>query len=534
MNKSNIIAYLLAILISWTIVHDMSARTEPSKKQNIKRISLIIGCNKGNQDRTELKYAVSDARNISKVMEEMGGIQPEDNLLLGDPNRQLLFQTFDRLKARVDLLQKDHKVEVIIYYSGHSDGKGLLLGEEKIFYKELKKIIGKLNADVRIAILDSCSSGAFTRLKGGKKKKAFLIDDAYNMHGYAVMTSSSSDEASQESENLRGSFFTHNLVAGLRGAADMSGDKRVTLSEAYQYAFNETLTQTTNTFSGPQHPNYNIKMSGTGDVVMTDLRKHKTLLEFSKEIFGKIFIHDTDDRLILEFRKHPGKEMSIGLDEGKHRITVIAENKTSEAWVHLKHRQKAVLRLLDFKETNRIITRSRGANKRLRKKKKRNWHLFLEMNMNSLRTHDISQSMMGMFFGVVLKRHIILGFGGYGNLSAFKVPEKLDGQMIAGAYGGLLVGYELFPEKKINLRLTTLLGGGVEVEAKKQNIFDPNYDPFSDVGGEPFFVMEPAAHVILNMNKAIKFSFGINYRFADSTIEGVDGLAFGGSLHFRF
>ena len=84
------------------------------------------------------------------------------------------------------------------------------------------------------------------------------------MQGYAFLTSSSENEAAQESERLRGSFFTHALLTGLRGAADVSGDGKVTLNEAYQFAFNETLVQTTPTQAGAQHPAYDIKMAGTG------------------------------------------------------------------------------------------------------------------------------------------------------------------------------------------------------------------------------------------------------------------------------
>ncbi|MGD8538948.1 MAG: hypothetical protein PVI66_09540 [Candidatus Aminicenantes bacterium] len=52
----------------------------------------------------------------------------------------------------------------------------------------------------------------------------------------------------------------------------MTQDGRVTLNEAYHFAFNETLAQTEKSLSGPQHPYYNIQMAGTGDVVMTDIR----------------------------------------------------------------------------------------------------------------------------------------------------------------------------------------------------------------------------------------------------------------------
>ena len=45
-------------------------------------------------------------------------------------------------------------------------------------------------------------------------------------------------EAAQESDRICASYFTHYLVSGFRGAADLSGDGKVTLNEAYQFAFN--------------------------------------------------------------------------------------------------------------------------------------------------------------------------------------------------------------------------------------------------------------------------------------------------------
>lgn len=44
-----------------------------------------------------------------------------------------------------------------------------------------------------------------------------------------------------ESDRLRSSFFSHHLITGLRGAADADGDERVALSEAYDYAYRQTL-----------------------------------------------------------------------------------------------------------------------------------------------------------------------------------------------------------------------------------------------------------------------------------------------------
>ena len=86
------------------------------------------------------------------------------------------------------------------------------------------------------------------------------------------MTSASVDEAAQESERLKASIFTHALVSGLRGAADTSRDGRVTLGEAYEFVFSETLAHTTSTRGGPQRPAYDIQLVGTGEMVLTETR----------------------------------------------------------------------------------------------------------------------------------------------------------------------------------------------------------------------------------------------------------------------
>ena len=123
------------------------------------------------------------------------------------------------------------------------------------------------------------------------------MDIAYDMKGYAFITSSSATEAAQESSRLKRSFFTHNLISGMRGAADRNQDGRITLMEAYQFAFDGTLNQTEKTMAGPQHPRYQIEMSGTGDVVITEIWKSTAVLVLKEDVAGKIYIHNKDNEL---------------------------------------------------------------------------------------------------------------------------------------------------------------------------------------------------------------------------------------------
>lgn len=358
------IAILIVLVIFLMCDVSLNGTSQHLKKVSTKRFALVVGANDGGADRVILRYAVSDAKAMKKVLEEMGGISPADSILLEEPDRRTLFTQLGKMKAMIKKAKEEYRrVEAILYYSGHSDEQYILLGSEKISYKEYREAINGMKADVRIAILDSCAPGAFTRVKGGKKTAPFLLDTAYNMKGYAFMASSSSTEASQESDRLKASFFTHNLISGLRGAADMTPDGRITLNEAYQYAFNATLSQTENTMRGPQHPSYNIQMSGTGDVVMTDIQKSSSVLVIKKDVFGKIFIHNKENVLVIELTKPFGRDLELGLEHGKYRVLNIRDSHIFEAKITLKKGKCFELNKSFFTKTDIIYTRSRGDGK---------------------------------------------------------------------------------------------------------------------------------------------------------------------------
>ena len=326
-----------------------------------RRFALLVGANHGGKDRVTLRYAVDDARAVQKVFEEMGGILPPDSRFLADPDRDAFFKSITTLSEDVkQAKEKFRRVEVIFYYSGHSDEENLFLGSDRVSYKEFKDLITSIGADVRIGILDSCASGAMTLPKGVIKKPPFLMDTAYDMKGYAFITSSSATEAAQESSRLKRSFFTHNLISGMRGAADRNQDGRITLNEAYQFAFDGTLTQTEKTMAGPQHPSYHIQMSGTGDVVITEIWKSTAVLVLKEAVGGKIYIHNKDNILVVELNKLAGREISIGLDAGDYRIINIDERAIWEAKVSLKSGQSSELDLEAFNQTDKIPTQLRG------------------------------------------------------------------------------------------------------------------------------------------------------------------------------
>ena len=102
--------------------------------------------------------------------------------------------------------------------------------------------------------------------------------------GMAILTSSAAGENSQESDRLRSSFFSHHFVNALRGAADKNRDGNVTLTEAYTYAYHQTVRSSGRTL-GLQHPTYRYNIKGRGDLVLTraaDARTHSGRLVFER------------------------------------------------------------------------------------------------------------------------------------------------------------------------------------------------------------------------------------------------------------
>ena len=286
-------------IISVVVLVLLAAASSVSAAQEIQinRYVLAVSANYGGEGRPTLRYAASDARSFVNVLKEMGGVQAGNVVEVKEPSVAAFQQKIDELDKRIARNKSaGGRDEVLVYYSGHADEKGLRLGKETFAWKALRTKIDSLHADVKIAVIDACGSGAITRAKGGVAVPAFMVDKSSDMKGYAFITSSTQDESSQESDKLKGSFFTHSLVSGLRGAGDISGDGKVTLSEAYQFAFNETLQKTEATMGGAQHPSRDMNLAGTGDVVMTDLRSMNAGLDIGEDVEGRLFIRDEGGR----------------------------------------------------------------------------------------------------------------------------------------------------------------------------------------------------------------------------------------------
>jgi hypothetical protein len=354
------LATLLTLILLATVARAQAAEI-PADATALRRFALVASSNDGGPSRTRLRFANSDAESLARVLASLGGVREGDLILLRDTTRASLLQAFTELRGRLGREQRPRvRREVFVYFSGHSDEEGLLLGGERVSYRELRQWIDSVGADVRVAILDSCASGALIRLKGGVHRASFLSDVSTQARGHAFLTASSADEAAQESDRVGAAFFTHFLLSGMRGAADANHDRRVTLNEAYQFAYNETLQRTETSRAGAQHPAYDIQLAGTGEVVLTDLRATGSRLVLARELAGRIYVRDEADRLVVELRKEPTYPVELGLEAGRYHVVLDRDGSISKGEVNLPGSGRVEVAAADLASVAPLVSFRRG------------------------------------------------------------------------------------------------------------------------------------------------------------------------------
>lgn len=361
MEKIKLFLCLFLVLIISSIVF----ASENNESLSVERYALYVAANNGGAERDILKYAASDAKKLMEAMQEIGGINQDNSVILVEPKITDVENALQSFATTINQKKSNaRRTEFIFYYSGHSDENALLLGEESYGYSQLKADINSVPSDIHVVMLDSCFSGNFIRAKGGSRQKSFLVDDSSVVSGHAYLSSSSESEASQESDLIQSSYFTHALITGLRGAADSSGDNKVSLNELYYYAFNETLSQTEQSTIGTQHPSFDITLVGSGDLILSDISTAESILALDSDLLGTVYIrNEKTGQLISEVKKSSANVIPLALEAGTYNITLIQSEQTLGASVKLKAGKSVYLSAKKFKKIDTKDGRARGGKK---------------------------------------------------------------------------------------------------------------------------------------------------------------------------
>ncbi|ADO73440.1 caspase family protein [Stigmatella aurantiaca] len=328
-------AFVLVLLLA-TLVH-----AEP-----MRRFALVIGNDTGGAGTQPLRYAREDARKMHDLMARLGGVRPEDAQLLLNQEARDVLTGLTELEGRIKAAQaQGERTALIVFYSGHAKEEALRLGDSRLPFETLKRRLADASADIRIAILDSCRSGTLTRAKGARRAPAFSIDSGTSREarGLVILTSSTADEDSQESDMLGGSYFSHHLLSGLLGDADRSGDGRVTLFEAYSHAYARTVADTAASGAGPQHPTFSYDLAGNGDLVLTELRASEGLVVPGNAPAGPYYFVDSSGLVVAELDKAHGVERRVALAPGTYRVKRRLEDRLRTGEVTVRRGQETVL-----------------------------------------------------------------------------------------------------------------------------------------------------------------------------------------------
>lgn len=311
-----------------------------------RRYAVVIGNNEGLEGDQRLRYAERDAERVAATMTAWGGVEREDlRLVLGldaaGVERELLGMV-ERVRGRDDTV-------LFIYYSGHGDGEALHLSGTRLPLSRLYAIIDGAPATVRLLVVDACHSGELTRRKGATPAEPFAIaaDDRLVTEGVAIITSSAASETAHESDHLRGGVFTHHFITGLRGAADESGDRRVTLREVYDYAYRQTL-RTTSRARATQHPTFSFELRGQEDVVLTRLAGAAAgRLRFAAGGEFTVLQADDDGRAVAELTIDGATE--ILLEPGEYLVRLRTDEAVFEVRITVRSGEVTVIELTDMR-----------------------------------------------------------------------------------------------------------------------------------------------------------------------------------------
>ncbi len=249
------------------------------KEEKGKRYALVIGLNEFEPGRStppipSLQFAANDARGLTALLVWNGGYSPEDVRLFVNEQatKEAIYTALRSLAAQVQ--EEDI---VLFYFSGHGTvgtaGDGNLhyylvpynaslqdLPRTALRDDALEELIGQLPAKRVVILLDACHSGGVGRARAkGFANRAVRERPGEKIfveasEGRVILSASRPEEVSIEDDQIQHGVFTHFLLEGMSGKADLDRDGAITVLEAYQYVSSQVRAYTQGVHHFEQRP----------------------------------------------------------------------------------------------------------------------------------------------------------------------------------------------------------------------------------------------------------------------------------------
>jgi uncharacterized caspase-like protein len=298
---------MIGLLYAWMSIADAG-----------ERLALVVGSNAAIHQRSALRYAHRDADNMAAALRDLGDF--DGVRVMYDPEPHEVLSALDQDLERAGNAGEDSLV--LFYYSGHADQQALYPGGQPLSVVDLKqRLDDDGQASVRLGVVDACSGGGWTGAKGLTPIPVFdvAVPDSLDSEGMALIASSSGSEVAHEAEVIEGSFFTHHLVVGLRGAADQDHDGQVSLREAFQHAQRGTVQASALYAEQTQTPSFDLHLRGKQDLVLTRLDRAPSILTLQQDQGPVEVVHLATGVVVL--RMEPGqREIVLALPPGSYVV----------------------------------------------------------------------------------------------------------------------------------------------------------------------------------------------------------------------
>jgi hypothetical protein len=201
----------------------------------------------------ELLAPVLDGGELLTVMDsETQGLYPELAAQVAVPSLAGLELAVGRLRARMERHRAagDRNV-VFFFFSGHGtvnyDGRPALalfdggLSQDVLY----RRVLEQLPADEVHLLIDACHAEAVVRPRDREGEVVPVTPDQANTFlvqttlarfpNTGAIVAAATDAKAHEWDTLGHGIFTHELLSGLRGGADINRDRRIEYSEVYAF-----------------------------------------------------------------------------------------------------------------------------------------------------------------------------------------------------------------------------------------------------------------------------------------------------------
>lgn len=216
-----------------------------------------------------LKYADRDSRRVVNYFKDRYKLSDDRAMLLTNEDATAIKISRFITQNAAKLLNRDDTF--ILYFGGHgapdvdstsndNDGlkKYLLLHDSELdslpmtalSLNNLAALLEKLPCKRVVILLDSCFAGTagvqtLAKLKGIRvSEKSYKNITDMSGEGRVILAASSENQVSHEEDSLQAGVFTHFLLEGLSGKADLKGSGRVNILELYEYVTKEVSKYT--------------------------------------------------------------------------------------------------------------------------------------------------------------------------------------------------------------------------------------------------------------------------------------------------